>query len=279
MGNQMFQYSLGRVLAIKNNSPLYLDIEFFKTSKKPKREYSLSAFNIKGDILPEKEVPFFYRQFNIKIINLVFKLIKIVFLKHEGVEKSFNFTQSIFETDSEVYLDGYWQSYKYFEQFEDVIKDDFKIKTKLADTVSNLSNEIKNNKSVCVQVRRGDYVGNSFYEEMGIEYYNKALEIISSNTEIDKIYVFSDDINWCEKNLSFKIPTFFVGNKYQGKFGEGHIFLMSCCKNFIIANSTFGWWGAWLSTHDKKIVVCPKKWFRDESINTSDLIPEKWTRI
>jgi len=92
-------------------------------------------------------------------------------------------------------------------------------------------------------------------------------------------FVFSDDIEWCKKNIKFSHPTFFVEDEYFGKKGEEYLFLMSACKYFVIPNSTFSWWGAWLSEREEKIVICPKKWFVDESIDTSDLIPNDWTRI
>ena len=103
--------------------------------------------------------------------------------------------------------------------------------------------------------------------------------IIFTSLSVEKIYVFSDDIEWCRANLSFGIPTMFVGDEYAGEKGEGHMYLMSKCKYFIIANSSFSWWGAWLALFKDKIVICPKQWFGDASIDTSDLIPESWIRI
>jgi hypothetical protein len=95
----------------------------------------------------------------------------------------------------------------------------------------------------------------------------------------EKIYVFSDDVKWCKENLVFKIPTMFVDESFSGEKGEGHMYLMNFCKNFIIANSSFSWWAAWLASYDKKIVICSKSWFPDKSVNTSNLIPKDWIRI
>ena len=111
------------------------------------------------------------------------------------------------------------------------------------------------------------------------EYYLRGIDYISKKTPIEKIYVFSDDANWCKENIKFEFPTMYVDDEYAGMKGEGHMYLMSKCRNFVIANSSFSWWGAWLSSYENKIVVCPKQWFGDVSIDTNDLIPEDWKRI
>jgi hypothetical protein len=122
-------------------------------------------------------------------------------------------------------------------------------------------------------------VGNSFHEIVGKDYYDRGIERIKSLTKIDKIYVFSDDVKWCEDNMKFEFPTMFVGDEYSGVKAEGHMALMSSCHNFIIPNSSFAWWSAWLSTYKDKIVIVPKQWFVDSSINSDDLIPSGWIRI
>jgi len=88
-------------------------------------------------------------------------------------------------------------------------------------------------------------------------------------------FIFSDDLNWAKENLNFiKNITFIELSKNIPDHEE--MYLMSQCKHNIIANSSFSWWGAWLNPNDKKMVIAPKKWFNDTSINTSDLIPEGW---
>ena len=160
-----------------------------------------------------------------------------------------------------------------------MIRDDFTLKNPPSSNIQVLADEIQNTSSLCMHLRRGDYVGHKVHDVVDLEYYQKGVEYISKRTNIDKIYVFSDDIKWCEQNINFDIPTVFVGEKYAGKKGEGHMYLMSKAKNFIIANSIFSWWGAWLSGHKNKIIVCPKRWFPDASIDTNDLIPKEWIRI
>ncbi len=278
MGNQMFQYALGRVLAIKNSTELKLDTSFFDIKTTPIRVYDLDVFNITANIATKKDIPVMYRLFNNKfIIKLISTFKKIT--KNKGQEKCFSFDSNILSSGSDMYIDGYWQSPKYFAGFEDVIRKDFTLKNPPAQNIQTLSEEIINNNSLCIHVRRGDYVGNKAHEVVDAEYYKKGIEQVSKMTTIEKIYVFSDDIEWCKNNLKFEFPTMFVDESFAGAKGEGHMFLMSCCKSFIIANSSFSWWAAWLCNNLDKIVVCPKTWFPDSTIDTSDLIPESWIRI
>jgi hypothetical protein len=135
--------------------------------------------------------------------------------------------------------------------------------------------------SLCIHVRRGDYVGSVNHEVVTRDYYDRALEYINKKTKIDKIYLFSDDIKWCEENLKFEIPTMYVGDEYAGEKAEGHHILMRSCKHFIIPNSTFSWWAAWLAPYKDKIIVAPKKWYPETSkYNDEDnIVPESWIKI
>lgn len=280
MGNQMFQYALGKALAIKNNVPLKLDIEIYKVNNKlTKRNYDLDVFNVEGIIASRKEIPILERNYGNG--DFLFKLNESFkkMLKNKGREKFFHFNQSVLSLGPDTYLDGYWQSPKYFENIENIIRKDFTLKNPLSKNIQDLMEEIKNQNSLCIHVRRGDYVGNKNHEVVNGEYYNKEVDYISRLATIDKIYVFSDDIKWCQENLSFDFPTMFVGDEYSGEKAEGNLFLMSSCKYFIIPNSSFSWWGAWLSQREGKIVIVPKLWFTDPSINSNDLIPREWIRI
>jgi len=276
LGNQMFQYALGRVLSLKYKTDLGLDTSFYSLTLKPKRLYDLDFFNIYGKVVTEYEIPFLYKMcqknaFLFKILNKI-RVIK-------GKERFFHFDPQVFSFGDGVYLNGYWQSYKYFKGYEDVLRKDFTFKKQFSQDILDLAEEIKKTNSLSINIRRGDYVGNKLYDVLDNDYYDRGIEYVTQKTQIDKIYVFSDDVNWCKQNLSFPIPTIFVEEKYMGLDGEGHLFLMSMCNNFIIPNSTFGWWGAWLSDYQNKIVITPKKWFADVAINISDLIPDSWIRI
>lgn len=280
LGNQMFQYSLGRVLSLKNNTELKLDTSYLDLDLKnvTKRTYDLDVFNLEVAKIDKKEISLIYRiaknNLTINLVNLFRKI-----TKSSGQEMSFKFDPKILSTSGDIYLDGYFQSPKYFSDYEDVIKKDFTFKGDWGTEIKNIAFEIQNTNSVCVFFRRTDFVGSAVHEVVDNEYYNRGLEYIKSKTSIDRVYVFSDDIEWCKKNVVYPYPTKFVDDQYNGYKYSSKLFLMSVCKYFVIPNSTFAWWAAWLCARPGKIVVAPIQWFGDSTIDSSDLIPDDWIRL
>lgn len=274
MGNQMFQYATGRALAVKYDVPLRLDTTYL-LDRTPRsnftfREYDLDVFCVQAEVISSQK-----SSWQLKVEKIKNKL-----LRPRGVEKSFSFDPTVLSWGPEVTLQGYWQSPKYFSEIEDVIRADFTLNHPLPENTKTLLAEIQSTASVAIHVRRGDYVGHAFHDiDLGQSYYDAGLRHITSKHAIEKIYAFSDDIEWCKTNLHFDIVTTFVGPEYAGQKGEEHLMLMSACRHFIIANSTFSWWGAWLCTNSEKIVVAPRQWFKDTSIDTDDLIPSEWLRL
>ncbi|HEX6123838.1 MAG TPA: alpha-1,2-fucosyltransferase, partial [Pyrinomonadaceae bacterium] len=106
-----------------------------------------------------------------------------------------------------------------------------------------------------------------------------AEELILKRVSDPHYFVFSDDIEWCRTNLSFAGPTRFVDDDFGPRKFRDDLRLMSACKHFVIANSSFSWWAAWLNPDSDKTVIAPTEWFRDPSLDTRDLIPEEWLRI
>jgi len=130
-------------------------------------------------------------------------------------------------------------------------------------------------------VRRGDYVSseatNRFHGAMPIAYYRDAVRAVTERAGSVEIFVFSDDIDWCKREL--EIPgqqLHFVDHNTRG---SEDMRLMSSCRHHILANSSFSWLGAWLNPDLGKVVVAPSRWFHDPSIDTSDLLPGGWLRL
>ncbi|HEY0979824.1 MAG TPA: alpha-1,2-fucosyltransferase [Candidatus Paceibacterota bacterium] len=283
MGNQMFQYAAGRALAIKNNTSLGLDLEYLldRTPRKgfTFRNYDLDLFSIEAEIVQQANIPFLYRGFGSGKVALLLNKLRDKILPAPGKEKGFSFDPSVLNLGSDMYLYGYWQSYKYFESITETIRKDFTPRLSLPQNVQELKKEIESKNSVCIHVRRGDYVGNSVHEVVGRSYYDTALTMLKERTPIEHVYVFSDDIQWCKDALSFAYPTTFVGPEFAGERAIGHFELMRACTHFIIPNSSFSWWAAWLGTSLSKAVIAPKQWFKDATIDTTDLVPPQWIRI
>ena len=272
LGNQLFQYAFGRALSLKHNKSVFFEKSFKQHSifGITKRYYALDVFTIEAKILEENNLH--------KITSAIKRILQKIFhIQWRGLEKSFVFDEKMLGV-KDGYFDGYWQSYKYFQEIESVIKHELVLK-EVSPEIGQLADKIEKEKSLAIHVRRGDFVNNKKHEVVKNDYYQKALQIIESKNTIEHVYVFSDDIDWCEKELHFDYPTTFVSSVYEGKHGEGHLYLMSKCQYFIIPNSTFAWWGAWLSNRKEKIVVAPKVWRNDIFIETDDLLPQDWINI
>lgn len=161
-------------------------------------------------------------------------------------------------------LMGYFQSYKYWQDYGNEIRELLSPKKKF---------EVLNN-TTSIHVRRTDYlVHTGCYNILDMKYYEKAMEV----TNTDKYLIFSDDIKWCKRH--------FIGNKFEFSEGKSEVedlSLMKSCRNNIIANSSFSWWGAWLNDNSNKIVVAPATWFGPKlakTHNTKDLIPNEWLKM
>ena len=286
MGNQMFEYALGRALSLKYKVPLGLDLSYLldrtprpKSMKFTFRDYDLDVFNVQAEIVPQSKIPFTYRRFLKGKSGLYLYILRKKFFKGKGTEKKFNFDESVFSLGARAYLKGYWQSPKYFDNIADTIRKDFTLKNLPKEEIQNLYKEMASENSLCIHVRRTDFIGNSLHQVVKNNYYERGIDYLKKTEKIEKIYVFSDDIAWCKDNMKLGFPTVFIGPEYSGQKAEGNLFLMSACKYFIIPNSTFSWWGAWLSARDGKKVIVPQKWFDNPSINTTDIIPEEWIKI
>jgi hypothetical protein len=265
-GNQMFQYAFARNLSLKYNKTLKIDLSFLKNKNMGLdfvyRDYSLNIFNI-------------YEDFNID---------KNHFIKIN--EPCFEYEQNVLDmihsnSDSNFLLNGYWQSSKYFKEFEKEIRKDFTFRDEIENSnsyVKEMLNDIKSKNSVLLNIRRTDYLNTNYHGVMGKEYIDKSVKLIESKIKNPRYFLFSDDLDWCRENI--KLPNMtIVNHSYKGDRFSYYLQLMKNCKHFIIPNSSFAWWAAWLNQNESKIVITPKQWFTDTNIKTTDLIPNDWIRI
>lgn len=264
LGNQMSQYALGRILAEINSTQLHLDTSWYRSLNSPDtpRQYELGIFGIKPDSFMQNIYKFLPR-----------KLI---------AEKSVAYDPSVLSLKGSIKLVGYWQSEKYFVAYRNLILKVFSFHQLPNGINRKLISKIKKTESVSIHVRRGDYVHvkttNNFHGVCNVNYYQKAIKYLSGKLKNPSYYVFSDDIEWCKQNLGIKGNVIYVEHNLGDKSWED-MRLMSLCKHNIIANSSFSWWGAWLNQNPAKIVIAPKQWFKDATVNTDDLIPDQWIKM
>jgi hypothetical protein len=317
LGNQMFQYACGRALSLRNKArgnigTLRLDDTGFDRIKAQagaitKRSYELGAWNIQARIAEDAEIRCV--KYPLGIISKAVRFFRAKALR----EFNIGFDPSVLALGDKVYLDGFWQTEKYFKDFEAEIRNDFTLAKPPGAAAQKWFHSIgKARNSVSLHVRRGDYVNDAstgaHHGSCGKDYYEKAvMEMAQRINErataartaapatpqarkgkqkakpaetisIPNIFVFSDDIAWAKANLAFPCPTFFVSSPELQPFEE--MVLMSACRHHIIANSTFSWWGAWLGQNDDKMVIAPARWAVEHNDDWyKDIIPESWTRI
>lgn len=272
LGNQMFQYTIGRNLALKNNTKLKLDVTELEQDKL--RDYELGIFNISGSIASRLGM-MFIRKCSRGIIS---RILEPHYLYIQ--EKDRYFDASILEKKGNIYLDGYWQSENYFKDIRNIIIKDFMIRCEPDKKNKSMLEKIENSNSVCIHVRRGDYISNKKISDIhgtcSLEYYHNAVKIIEKKVSNPTFFIFSDEPQWVKANLKIKYPTIYVDINKPEK-GYEDLRLMSNCKHFIIANSSFSWWGAWLSNNPDKIICAPKRWF--VSMCEGDIVPKYWIRV
>jgi Glycosyl transferase family 11 len=285
LGNQMFQFAAGYAHAKRNNGMLFAD--FSLMDKDILRNFELKKiFGIEPvvpNVLEKDEV--YRKEINLKrfIGTRLYNKVTPYYKRAVINERNFEYDCNFEKFRSSAILNGYWQSEKYFKAFESEVKNAFSFSNKMSaldEQNTNLRNEIETTQSVSIHVRRKDYLNpNSAHHVCTVEYYNGALDLIRQRTKDKlKLFIFSDEIDWVSANLNLDLDATYVSHNI-GDDSYMDMFLMSRCKHNIIANSSFSWWGAWLNMNDEKIVVAPKHWFKNASINTNDLIPQSWIRI
>ena len=177
------------------------------------------------------------------------------------------------------YLQGYWQTEKYFANVAEQVRNDFTFRRTLGAEDSALAQEIASVNSISVHIRRGDYIKErrrADYEVCTAVYYRRAIEYIQAHVESPIFYVFSDDPTWGKEQNIFPADTIFVSG-HEGEDAYIDMQLMSLCRHHVIANSSFSWWGAWLGQHEETITLAPSTWFRYRE--RPDIIPNNWIKI
>lgn len=226
LGNQMFQYAYGRNLTLRRKTTLKLDKSFLRWK------------------IWQKMIGVTPREYELGEFNIQAKLTKV---------------------KGRHYLEGYWQSEKYFKDIRRVLLKDFTLK-KETNNFLKLKKLITKTNSIGIHVRRGDYVKRAvtgkYHGILNAGYYHKAIGIIRKEVKNPRFFVFSDD------------PAI---SDFSGLTSPEELILMSLCEHNIIANSSFSWWGAWLNKNPRKIVIAPRRWFRAKT--DSEIVPQPWIKL
>jgi hypothetical protein len=273
LGNQLFQYAAGLSLAEKHQTQLKINVDFKQADTS--RTLGLSHFNIFLESATPEEIKHY------SPTSILFK--KILSYLPLALQKFYKERQFSYQPDFEklgpnVYLKGYWQSERYFSTIATQVKDIFTLQPHFYSNILPLIEEIKQTESVSIHVRKGDYLlhpYSDYYATLESAYYNNALAALQDNLPQLKLYVFTDDPKWVKENLALPIPYTLISGVQTRSMYEDFQAMLSC-KYHIIANSSFSWWTAWLSSRIGKKVIAPKQWFKNGPTDTQDLVPKSW---
>lgn len=279
--NQMFQYALAFTLSKEQNEAIVMDGYFlenrFVWADWTFRHYELEVFGIKKIYTLQHS---FFRRFLHPIFTYLIRKIQKgeLYIKEEQGRFISIFPQW-------AYLDGWFQSYKYFEKHKDDLREILTVKTPISQKNQEILDLISSvgKGSVSLHVRRWDYVSldaaSKWHGVCSIGYYESAIVSMKNTIENPTFFVFSDDIEWCKQNIIFPAWTNAHYIDHNGSAGHEDMRLMYSCAHHIIANSSFSWWWAYLWRNPDKSIIAPKKWLQVDTFDTQNLIPPSWTLL
>lgn len=280
LGNQLFQYAAGRALALARGAELLLDHGWFDdVGDATPRSYALIGYALAA------------RRFEPERLRADVGWLARVTKRHAAPSELLRAAGwrvvrpagrrcdlSVFVGDK-LYLDGYWQSAGYFDSARDALLAELTLLQPPEGENAAMLARIEGSAAVAVHVRRGDYVSDpralAHHGLCSLDYYRDAFAYVQQHIPEARPFVFSDDMQWARAQLGDWPGVCFVDHNDDA---QQDLQLMRHCRHFIIANSSFSWWGAWLAQGADKIVVAPRRWFADPAADEGDLVPAEWVR-
>ena len=257
IGNQLFCYAAARRFALRNDAALCLDLDFFRSDVHYGRSYRSDSFELPPhEILQSRRV--LPAQLDLYAWRLKRRLAGAGVLP--GCDWLIESTPGVFDArllEARVTrttgMDGYWQDERYFSDIEPVLRQDLTFRPEVSSRSRDIGQRIAASNAVAVHVRR-------LYGDGGVldvAYYRKAIEQIIFRVERPEFFCFGDDPGWLREHWPRDLPMTLVHDPEVGGEVED-LRLMAGCRHFIVANSTFSWWGAWLGANLGKVVIAPR---------------------
>ena len=278
LGNQLFQYAFGRYLSLRYQTELLIDPYWFghpRPGETP-RTLDIFDFNINAR-LADLQQQLKWRKLRSRYLGFVSWMMPLRLVRESGS----CIDRVLLDVNDDSYLIGFWQSERYFSEIRDFLLTEIQPFSPLFADLLSLSNQIQSCQSVSVHVRRGDYVtsasANGFHGVCDLAYYKAAIKYMALHIDTPVFYVFTDDPDWAKNNLEIPYPVCFVSDLLSLCSWQD-LWLLSRCNHHIIANSSFSWWGAWLSANPGKVVIAPRQWFASTPL-PADLLPEAWVKL
>lgn len=294
LGNQMFQYAAGLALAEHRRTVLKLDVSWFKhdPAYEAHNRYALSCFNLTEQFATREELD---RTRGVKLTRTeqwsiaVARALRLRQYAQRYAEPAnwhqpptFAFYPEFFAQPDNTYLNGMFQSEKFFAPVADLLRLHFSFRYPPQPAVAAMEARIRSRPSAALHFRRGDYQRNAtFAREIGaldLDYYRRAVQLLRERSPDATLYLFSDDIESVAREFTPEGPHEYV-RCVKPWHAYDKIRLMSQCEHIAIANSTFSWWAAWLNPSPDKLVIAPDPWFDHSTNDGRDLVPAGWTKL
>lgn len=285
LGNQMFEYAILRTLMLDHSSDGVLDL--CGITNNDHNVYSLNHLNISDNVIVSNN--FFNSKKMITHLFLgcyyrLFSKFKWGFSFYCNIQPTLNKYGIYCAPDGYIelskskarhnYIEGYYQSSKFFKKYEDIIRSELKVKYKVPKKNIDLYKQICNSNSVCMHIRRGDYLG-GYFEVCNDDYYYDAVKVMNKKIKNTVYFIFSDDISYVKDKMNFGENKIVYVDNHNKNYED--LQLMYSCKNFILSNSSYSFWGQFLSDNKDKIVIAPSRWFNNDK--KVDIYEDDWILI
>jgi len=284
LGNQLFQYAAARAISLRAGIPLYLDLQNFELGD-GYRQYMLGAFRIVEQFADDAlRRAFLGPRSTAQTRWWPQRLLDSLRPAHRRFchwQTEWRFYPELLAVRCGCYLRGYWQSERYFADVADVLRSELVLRQLPQGNAAAVVRQIAAcPNSAALHVRRGDYLAPhtaGIHGVCGIEYYRAAVQHVRRTAGDVRWWIFSDDLQWVRREPFLSSLGQVVESDVQDPLGD--FLAMRCCRHFVIANSTFSWWAAWLGERQGSVVVAPQRWFLDPTRDAKDVVPKRWVQL
>lgn len=275
-GNNLFQYALGRVLARRHSSRLIMDGSLF-TAKAWRSASCIRDLPIRAELRRDLSLP-------CRVVRKLTgkhpqELSGSMVIREPDDDTSYN--PEFLEAPGRCVLSGFFQSPRYFQEIEADLRRELDLSSvRWPEATADRARALADEESVAVHVRRTDFVGRRIFDLCGMGYYREAMSRMRASLKHPRFYVFSDDLSWCARHFQEKdVVIVFAGDGRRNPLHD--LYLMSCARHHVIANSSYSWWGAWLAKNSRQKVLSPSRWFGGDEIHApmSDRLCEGWKTV
>lgn len=284
LGNQLFQYAIGRAMALRNSTTLKLDTSFYKDSEVTqwgytyKRNFELSRYNVQIIEASESEIGLYLGRSAPNMAQRIEYRLLPAHRPRKIIEDLSKFSPELNQLKGNLYLDGYFTSEEFFKDHAQTIRNEFTLKNEMSEENRLWAEKMAACNSVCISYRRTNFVNNPLHEVCFMEYYLNGLKKVEELLDEPlTVFIWSDDNEWTRENFRPPYECHYMTHNFPD-FHED-LRLMTQCKHHVIPNSTFSWWAAWLGEWKDQIVVAPERWLNSDEIEYGHVIPERWHKI